>query len=176
MGRGCDYLLKNGKGGRTREKCAYRYLKRPIADITAFDGIVNSLILKNPLGCASNHTARKFYPPIQKVREMYTAKFVYLNTKGKRIGTGLDMYDSVEGYQTGIAAVISNMANIASHCGKVKHLPDADHFSVMLKCHDPDGELYYVSIARDRITLSSYTDEAIRKRIEKWTDSVPALA
>jgi hypothetical protein len=51
---------------------------------------------------------------------MDTAKFVYLNIKGKRIGTALDMYDSVEGYQTGIAAVISNMANIASHRGKVK--------------------------------------------------------
>jgi hypothetical protein len=107
---------------------------------------------------------------------MYTAKFVYLNAKGKRIGTGLDMYNSVEGYQTGIAAIISNMANIASHGGKVKHLPTSDLFSVTLKCHDPDGELYFLSIARDRVTLSSYTDDSIRKRGEKWTASVPALA
>jgi hypothetical protein len=164
-----DFKLKPGT------KSAYRYLKSPIADITAFDGIVSSLILKNPLGCTSYHTARKHYPPIQKVREMYTAKFVYLNTKGKRIGTGLDMYDSVEGYQTGIAAIISNMANIASHRGKVKHLPDADLFSVMLKCHDPEGELYYLSIARDRITISSYSDDRIRKQSERWTDTIPAL-
>jgi hypothetical protein len=156
-------------------KSAYRFLKSPIADITAFDGIVNSLVLKNPLGCTSYHTARKHYPPIQKVREMYTAKFVYLDTKGKRIGTGHDMYDSVEGYLTGIAAVISNMANVASHRGKVKHLPEADLFSVMLNCHDPEGELYFLSLARDRVTLSSYSDDRIRKRVERWTDTVPAL-
>jgi hypothetical protein len=106
---------------------------------------------------------------------MYTAKFVYLNTKGKRIGTGLDRYDSVEGYQTGIAAVISNMANIASHRGKVKHIPAADSFSVLLKCHDPNNEIYFLSLARDRITLSSYTDDGIRKQVEQWTDTLPAL-
>jgi hypothetical protein len=157
-------------------KSAYRKLKKPIADVTVFEKIVQSLILENPIGCTSYRTARKHYPPVQKVREMYTAKFVYLNPTGKQIGRGLDMYNSVEGYQTGIAAVISNMANIASHRGKVKHLPDADLFSVLLKCHDHDGELYFLSIARDRVTLSSYTDDAIRKRVEKWTDWVPELA
>jgi hypothetical protein len=160
---------------RPGSKSAGRFLKSPIADITVFNEIVSSLVLKNPLGCTSYYTVRKHHPPIQKVREMYTAKFVYLDARGKRIGTGLDMYDSVEGYQTGIAAVISNMANIASHRGKVKHLPDADLFSIMLKCHDPDGELYYLSLARDRMTLSSYTDDRIRKRLEKWTETVPAL-
>lgn len=156
-------------------KSAFRFMKRPVADITTFDEIIRSIVLKNPLGCVSYRTARNHYPPVQKVREMYTAKFAYLNTKGKRIGTGLDMYDSVEGYQTGIAAVISNMANIASHRGKVKHLPGADLFSVMLKCHDPNGELYFLNLARDRITLSSYTDDGIREKVEQWTDSVPLL-
>jgi hypothetical protein len=156
-------------------KSAYRTLKIPIADVTEFEKIVQSLILENPLVCTSYRTVRKHYPPVQKVREMYTAKFVYLNAKRKRIGTGLDMYDSVEGYETGIAAVISNMANIASHRGKVKHITAADHFSVLLKCHDPDGELYFLSIARDRVTVSSYNDDGIRKRVEKWTDGVPAL-
>lgn len=70
--------------------------------------------------------------PVEKVREIYTAKFLYLDAKGKRIGISSEIYNSVEGYQTGIAAVISNMANIASHRGKVKHLPDTDLFSVTL--------------------------------------------
>jgi len=157
-------------------KSAYRLLKSPIADVTEFEKIVQSLILENPLGCTTYRTVRKHYPPVQKVREMYTAKFVYLNAKGKRIGTGLDMYDSIEGYQTGIAAVISNMANIASHRGKVRHLPDADLFSVILKCHDSKGELYFLSLARNRVTLSSYRDDSIRKRAERWTDGVPELA
>ena len=130
-------------------KSAYRSLKKPIADIGQFNVIVQDLIMKNPLGCTSYWSARKHYVPVRKVREMYTAKFVYLNAKKKRIGTGLDMYDSVEGYQTGIAAVISNVANSMSHRGTVRHMPDADLFSVMLKCHDPDGEFYYLSLAQN---------------------------
>ena len=69
--------------------------------------------------------------------------------------------------------MISNLANIASHRGKLAHLRDADLFSVTLKCHDEGGDPYYISLARDRITVSSYTDDAIRKQVEAWSDSVP---
>jgi hypothetical protein len=161
---------------RPGTKSAVHDLITPIADIITFDAIVQSLVLQNPLGCTSYMCAKRNHPPLEIVREIYTAKFVYLNTAGKQIGHGQDMYDSVEGYQTGIAAIISNMANIASHRGKVKHIPAADRFSVLLKCHDPDGELYFMSLARDRVTLSSYNDDEIRKRVEKWNDTVPELA
>ena len=161
---------------RPGTKRAYRRLKSPIADITAFDELVQSLILKNPLGCTPYYARQRRHQPVEKLREMYTAKFEYRNSRQKRIGTSIEMYDSVEGYETGIASVISNMANIASHRGKVRHVKLADLFSVMLRCHDPDDELYFLHIARDRITLSSYTDDAIRKRVEAWTDTVPALA
>jgi len=140
-----------------------------------FDKLVRSLILANPLGCTSYQSTKKHHPPVQKVREMYTAKFIYLDEKGKRIGSGSEVYNSVEGYENGIAAVISNMANIASHRGKVRHIPGADLFSVTLKCHDPNGELYFLSIARNRVTLSSYSDEGIRTRVERWADGVPEL-
>ena len=59
---------------------------------------------------------------------MYTAKFAYLSPEGKQVGRGQDMYDSVEGDETGIAAIISNMANIASHRGKARHLPERRSF------------------------------------------------
>jgi hypothetical protein len=109
------------------------------------------------------------------VRERYTAKFVYHNGNGKQVGTSSEVYDSIEGYETGSASMITNMANIASHRGKVKHLKKSDLFSVTLKCHDPSGELYFLSLARDRITVSSYTDDAIRTRVELWADSMPEL-
>jgi hypothetical protein len=132
--------------------------------------------MNNPLGCTPWRSGRKNHRPVDKVREMYTAKFVYEDPGGKRIGTGQEMYNSPEGYYYGIAAVISNMANIAAHRGKVRHIPDADLFSVILKCHDPDGELYFLSIARNRVTVSSYTDDEIRQRVERWADGVPAIA
>ncbi|MCK9579043.1 MAG: hypothetical protein M0Q92_01165 [Methanoregula sp.] len=157
-------------------KSAVHHVKTPFPDIIAFDAIIRSLVLNNPLGCTSYMSAKKNHPPVEKVREMYTAKFTYLNPDGKLIGRGLDMYDSVEGYEEGISAVISNLANREAHRGKVRHTRETDHFSVLLKCHDANGELYFLSMARDRVTVSSYTDDAIRKRVEAWTDSVPALA
>jgi len=154
---------------------AVRILKHPLANITAFGSIIQSLILKNPLECTSHMSGKMNHPPVEKVREMYTAKFVYENAKGKRVGTGSETYDTIDGYHTGIAAVISNMANIASHGGKPRHIPEKDHYSVTLKCNDPKAGLYFLSLARDRVTLSSYSDEGIRERVEKWSDSVPAM-
>jgi len=44
------------------------------------------------------------------------------------------------------------------------------------KCHDLKGDLYFLNIARDRVTLSSYKDDQIRYRVEMWADGVPGLA
>ena len=160
---------------RPGTKSTSRRMKTPFLDITAFDAVIRSLILKNPLGCTSYRSVKKAHPPVENVREMYTAKFVYEDAKGRRIGTGQDMYTSVAGYQYGIAAVISNMANIAAHGGKVRHLPGADLYTAIVKCHDPDGELYFLSITRDRLTLSSYMDDGIRERVDTWADTVPGF-
>ena len=150
-------------------------INKPIADIAMFSALIRTLVYDNPLGCTRYAIKRQGHPPVRKVREMYTAKFEYRNERGKRNGTTIEMYDSVEGYETGVAAVISNMANIASHRGRPKHLPEKDLFSVMLQCHDPSGELYYLNIARDRFSLSSYRDMRIRERVEAWAGSLPVL-
>jgi hypothetical protein len=152
-----------------------RNLKHRFPDSTTFSAVVRRIITGNPFGCTSYYSLRRNFPPIMPVRERYTAKFVYLDGNGKQVGTSSEVYDSLEGYETGIASMITNMANIAAHRGKVKHRGEIDLFSVTLKCHDPSGELYFLSLARDRITISSCTDDAIRKRLEAWTDSVPEL-
>jgi hypothetical protein len=36
-------------------------------------------------------------------------------------------------------------------------------------------DLCFLSIARDRLTLSSYSDGGIQKRVEKWAGGVSAL-
>ena len=157
-------------------RSATRILHAPFTDIAAFTRVVRGLVLNNPLGCTAYRGIKKNHPPLEIVREMYTAKFAYLNEKRKRVGTGQEMYDSVDGYELGIAAMISNMANIAAHRGKIRHIQAADHFFVLLKCHDPDAGLFFVSIARDRVTVASYTDEGIRKKVEAWADTVPEFS
>ena len=150
-------------------------LRKPIDGIAAFNAIVRSLEYNNPLGCTPFAHLRKVNPSVRRVREMYTAKFEYRTSAGKRIGSTIEMYDSVDGYETGIAAVISNMANIASHRGKPRHLPEKDLFSVMLQCHDPSGELYYLHLSRNRFILSSYRDPGIREKAEAWAAAVAEM-
>jgi hypothetical protein len=147
-------------------KSATHLLKHPFPDIGAFTAIVQALCMKNPLGCTTYYARRRNFQPVMPVRERYTAKFVYFDNNGKQAGTSSEVYDSAGGYDTGVASMISNLANIASYRGKLVHLRDADLFSVTLKCHDEGGDLYFLSLARDRITVSSYTDDAIRKRVE----------
>jgi hypothetical protein len=163
-----------------REKKGYRSavhrMKHTISTINVFETVVRSLVVDNSLKCRSYRSVRKSHKPVEKVREMYTAKFVYEDAKGKRVGTGSETYNSVQGYRRGIAAVISNMANIASHGGNPRHTLAADMFAVTLRCNDPEHGLYFVSLARNRITVSSYGDDAVLARVGMWADTVPALA
>lgn len=161
---------------KSGSRSASKRLKHPLPDIATFSAIVQDLIMKNPLGCTSYFIKRRNFPPVMSVRERYTAKFVYLNAQGKQVGASSEVYDSAEGYEIGKASMITSLANIAAHRGKIVHLPDADLFSATLKCHDPSGELYFVSLARDRITVSSYEDDAILKTVEKWAGTIPELA
>lgn len=160
---------------KTGKRSAFWFLKHRFLDIAGFDAIVCHLILKNPLGCTSFMKGGRNHPPVEKVREQYTAKFVYEDAEGKQVGSGLDMYSSAEGYRYGIAAVISNMANVAAHGGKARHDPASDHFSVTLQCNDPGSGLFFLNLSREKLTVSSFRDDEILHRIRIWADSMPAL-
>jgi hypothetical protein len=157
-------------------RSATRVLETPFADIAAFSAAVQDLAMANALVCTSYRTAGKHLPPVMKVRERYTAKFVYENERKKQIGSSSEVYDSVDGYLDGIHAVMSNMANTAAHRGKARHVPESDRFSVIMKCHDEGGELYFLSLARDRITVASYSHDAILGNVKRWVEKSPALA
>jgi len=160
----------------TNIKSAVRKLANPIADIAAFDAIVQQVILNNPFGCVSYMSSGVNHPPVEKTKESYTVKFVYQDALAKTVGTGSESYNSMAGYTAGIPAVLANTANNTAHGGTAVRNPGADNFSATLKCHDPNGELYQVNFSRQQVTVSSYEDDAIRTRIETWADGVTALA
>lgn len=157
-------------------KSAVRKLPEPIADLATFNTIVQEVITSNPFGCVSYMTAGVNHQPVEKTREMYTAKFVYEDVDAKRVGAGSENYNTIAGFNAGVAAVQTNTANVTAHGGTISRNPAGDTYAVTLKCHDPNGELYYVSLSRDRATVSSYEDDAIRIRVEVWADGVTALA
>jgi hypothetical protein len=165
-----DYIQK------TNIKSASRKLSEPIADVDAFNTIVQSIITGNPFGCISYMSGGTNHPPVERSKESYTAKFVYQNADAKTVGTGSENYNSIAGYKAGIAAITADTANIAAHGGTPVHASQNDTFSATLKCHDPNGEMYFVNLTRSQVTISSYEDDAIRTKIETWSDGVTALA
>ena len=160
----------------TDVKSAVRKLANPIADITAFNTIVQLVITSNPFGCVSYMSSGASHPTVEKTRESYTAKFVYQDSDAKTIGKGAESYDTLAVFNAGISAVLANTANVTAHGGTIVRNPAADNFSASLRCHAPNGELYLVNFSRQQVTISSYEDDAIRTRIETWADGVTALA
>jgi len=161
---------------KTNVKSAVRKLADPITDVTAFNAIVQSVILNNPFGCVSYMSSGVNHAPVEKTREAYTAKFVYENGAAVKVGSGSESYNTIAGLNAGITAMLANTANNTAHGGSALHDDAVDTFSATLKCHDPNGELYFVTLSRQQIGISSYEDDSIRTVIETWADGVPALA
>ncbi len=44
-----------------------------------------------------------------------------------------------------------------------------------LKCHDPPGDDYYITLTRKSVRVSSYQDDSILDVIEDWADAISAL-
>ncbi|MFA6362624.1 hypothetical protein [Methanoregula sp.] len=160
----------------TNVKSAARILAEPITDIDAFNAMVQSVILNNPFGCVSYMSSGANHPPVEKTRETYTARIVYKDSNAKVVGRTAETYSTIAGFNTGIAAILANTANTTAHGGTPSHSSDGDSYSATLKCHDPNGELFYVNFSRQQVTISSYEDDGILTRIETWADGVAALA
>jgi len=159
----------------TNIKSSVRKLAAPIADIDAFNTIVQNVILNNPFGCVSYMSGGTNHPPVEKTRESYTAKFVYQDALAKSIGRSSETYNSITGFNAGIPAMLANAANNTAHGGTIARDPSADSYSATLRCHAPSGEIYMVNLSRQQVTLSSYEDDAIRTVLETWADGVTAL-
>ena len=161
---------------KTNIKSAVRKLADPIADVSSFNTIVQSVILNNPFGCVSYMSSGVNHAPVEKSRETYTARFVYEDTEAKKVGSGSESYNTITGFNAGISAMLANTGNNTAHGGTAIHDPDVDTYSAILKCHDPNGELYFVTFSRQQVTISSYEDDSIRTAIETWADGIAALA
>ncbi len=160
----------------TNVKSAIRTLATPIADVTAFNTIVQSVITTNPFACVAYMTAGESHPAVETSKEAYTVKVVYQDSNAKTVGSLSDKFSSIAGFNAGAAAILANAALSTAHGGTPVRDTDKEAYSATLKCHDANGELYMVNFSRDRITITSYSDEAIRTKVETWADSVPAMA
>ena len=160
----------------SQSKNAVRELATPIASVSAFNLIVQSVITDNPFACVSYMTAGETHDPVEKTRENYTAKMVYEDVEAVTVGTGSHKFNTIAGFNAGVTALLAATAVTTAHTGTALHDAENDTFSATLRCHDANGELYMLNFSRDRISLTSYSDEAIRESVETWADTVAALA
>jgi len=157
-------------------KSAVRKLASPIADVAAFNTIVQSVISDNPFVCTSYESAGVTHAPVEKTREAYVAKVVYQDTDAKSVGTESGKFNTIAGFNTGATALLASAALTAAHAGTPVRDAGNETYSATLKCHDSNGEIYTVTFGRQSVSISSYSDDAIRTSVETWADTVAALA
>ncbi|MDO8871464.1 MAG: hypothetical protein Q7V05_01875 [Methanoregula sp.] len=157
-------------------KSAVRTLASQIEDVATFNSIVQSVITDNPFACVSYMTAGVTHDPVEKTRESYTVKIVYQDTEAKTVGTDSSKFGTIAGFTAGATALAASAALINAHGGAAVRDADNETYSATLKCHDANGELFNITFSRKRLSLTSYSDEAIRTKVETWADTVAALA
>ena len=162
---------------KTVNKTAVRDLAVPIADVTSFNNLVQSVIDDNPFGCVG-YTGSDGQPvaAIVRNREHYTAKVNFLDGEGKRVGTVSLQSPTIAAFEATAAEVLDNAA-LKSAMGAADVLRNApgETYYAQLKCHDPSGDDYYVTFTRKSVRISSYQDDTIRNAVETWADAVASL-
>jgi len=120
-------------------------------------------------------TAGTNHPGVEKTREAYTVRVVYQDINAKTAGIGSHRFNSVAGYNADATTLLAAAGVTAAHAGTPAHDAGDDSFSATVRCHDPNGELYNVTFSRDRVTVQSYSNNAILAKVETWADTVPEL-
>ncbi|MEN6443856.1 MAG: hypothetical protein ABFC71_08890 [Methanoregula sp.] len=159
----------------TITKSAVRKFADPLEDVTAFETIVQGVITNNPLLCVPYNASGVNHPPVERSRQGYTARVIYEDTDANQVGLITIRANDVAGFTTVANHVIADTAIATSLGGTPVRDSARETFTATLKCHDANGEIYYLNFSRSQVTLTSYTDDAIRIAVETWADSIPAL-
>ena len=157
-------------------KSAVRKLGEPLADVTAFDTIVQGVITTNPFQCVSYNASGVNHPPVEKSRQGYTARVFYQDAEAKTIALITARAPTIASFTSVANHIVADTVITTAIGGSPVRDLDNEKYTATLRCRDANGELYYVNFSRDQVTLTSYSDEAIRSRVETWADTVAALA
>ena len=157
-------------------KTAVRELAAPIADVNTFSTIVAGVLTNNPWNCTAYTQGSVPQDPVAKNRETYTAYVIYEDAEAKSVGLVTARGKTVAGFTAAITEILGNADLADAMGGDAVRDSESESYSCSLRCHDANGEVYYVTFSRDQVRITSYSDDAIRTRIETWADTIPALA
>lgn len=157
-------------------KSAERILATPFANKAALNTLIGDILVDNPWGCTSYVSGGENLPALSKSSEYYSGTIIYENNDGKQIGRISVKSQSSAGFDTIVTNVLANEALETAMGGTGSHDSSEDGFSITLKCHAANGELYNVTFKRDKVSVTSYESDAILTTIETWADTIPSLA
>jgi hypothetical protein len=156
-------------------RSAIRKLAAPLADVTAFDNIVQGVVTNNPFQCTTYNAGGADHPPVERSRQGYTARIIYQDANAKTIAVISVRAPTIASF-TAVANQIAADATIATALGGTANRDfEGEKYAATLRCHDANGEIYFVNFSREQVALTSYSDEAIRSRVETWADTVAVL-
>ena len=159
----------------SNSRSAVRELVQPIADITTFSAIIQSVIDDNPFGCTEYSENGATLPGVARNREHYIAKVVFDDNAGEKIGTLSVKCPSISAMESAAGAIVAD-ADLALAVGEPVRDEANDTWSCQLKCHDANSDIYYVTFTRTKVRISGYEDDSVLSTVETWADSVAILA
>jgi len=157
-------------------KSAVRKLAAPLADVTAFDNIVQGVITNNPFQCTTYNQGGSDHPPVERSRQGFTSRIVYQDGMAKTVALITVRASTIAAFTAAANHLVAN-TQLATDLGGTPARDFANEkFATTLRCHDANGEIYFVNFSREQVTLTSFSDDSIRSRVETWADTVAVLA
>jgi len=156
-------------------KSAVRKLATPLADVTAFDNIVQGIVTNNPFQCVGYHAGGVDHPPVERSKQGYTARVIYQDADAKTIALITIRAPTIAAFTGSANQIVANTQLATALGGTPVRDFGNERFAATVRCHDANGEIYFVNFSREQVTLTSFSDEAIRSRVETWADTVAAL-
>jgi hypothetical protein len=159
----------------TTTKSAIRILADPLENVTAFDNLVQGVIASNPFQCVTYNAKGVNHAPVERSREAYTARIIYQDNNAEIVGQVTIRAPTIAAF-TAVANHILADTDIATAMGGIPARDmDSEKYTTTLECHDQNGEIYFVDFSRSQVRLSSFSDDAIKSKVETWADTVMAL-
>jgi len=128
-----------------------------------------------PFGCTAYTEKGVTIDPVVRSQERYDAKRVYEDIDPGTVGDVSVQVESVFAFDTAASHVMAKGDLALAIGGSQSRNTEKDTNYRKLRCHDANGETYYVTLSRSKVRISSYADDAIRETVEIWVDLKPEL-
>ena len=126
-------------------KSAVRRLAAPLADVTAFDNIVQGVVTNNPFQCVGYNSGGVDHPPVERSRQGYTARVIYQDSDAKTIALITIRAPTIAAFTNATNQIVGNNAIALALGGTPVRDSTNERFAATLRCHDANGEIYFVN-------------------------------